>query len=206
MRYRSKVAVGSPTVRMTAVAAVTMLAAILGAGALVAGAQPSPSPAPPELPTAMRPAWVTGVARYPSGQRIQQTRVVDGVESDFEVWTDIPIEMSDPRLSGTLSQVTATAEHPVADDVPIVVFTGEYRIENEGGSWEGAQVAVERGLFRTGGNTTVADTGVLVGSGAYEGLSAFLVLDYDGSPPVTVTAAIFPGRLPPMITFEDLPQ
>ena len=48
MRYRSRVAVGSPPARMTALAAVTMLVAILGAGAIVVGAQPSPSPLPDE--------------------------------------------------------------------------------------------------------------------------------------------------------------
>jgi hypothetical protein len=57
-----------------------------------------------------------------------------------------------------------------------------------------------------GSTTPVTDTGVLVGSGAYEGLTAYLVFDFDGTPPVTVTGAIFPDELPPLVTFEELPQ
>ena len=65
---------------------------------------------------------------------------------------------------------------------------------------------LEGGTFDTNSNTTITDTGVLVGSGAYEALNAYLLFDYDGTPPVTVTSAIFPGDLPPMVTFEELPE
>jgi hypothetical protein len=193
MRYRSQLAFGSPTARVAALAAVTMLLAIVGAGALVAGAQ-SPSPAPPEVPTAMQPAWVTGTLS--GGEPI-------GVQSGFFHTTDTLIEMSDPRLSGTLSQVFTVVKHPVAGDDTIRVFTGEYRIENEGGSWEGTNLGMERGA---GPWDTVTDTGVLVGSGAYEGLTAYLMFDWSIlSPPYEVTGAIFPGDLPPQVTFEELP-
>jgi hypothetical protein len=122
MRHASRVVVGSPTARVAVFAVVTLLVATLGAGALVAGAQ-SPSPAPPEVPTEMRPAWVTGVARQPEGQYTQETQVVGGVESLVTHWIDIPMEMSDPRLTGTASFVNITLEHPVEDDAPIVVGT-----------------------------------------------------------------------------------
>jgi hypothetical protein len=65
---------------------------------------------------------------------------------------------------------------------------------------------MERGLFRAANNTTVTDTAVLTGSGSYEGLSAYLAFNFDGSPPVDVSGAIFPGGLPPVVTFEDLPE
>jgi hypothetical protein len=61
MRHRSHLAVGSPTARIAALAAATLLIAVLGAGALVAGAQ-SPSPAPPEDASAPAPAVFDGTS------------------------------------------------------------------------------------------------------------------------------------------------
>jgi hypothetical protein len=194
MRHRSHLAVGSPTARVAAVAAATLLLATLGAGALVAGAQPSPSPAPPEDPSTMRPAWVTGTLS--GGAPI-------GTRSGFFHTTGVTIEMSDPRLSGALSQVFTVVKHPVEGDDTIRLFTGEYRIENEGGSWEGSSSGMERGA---GPWDTVTDTGVLVGSGDYEGLTAYLMFDWGYAPPLTVSGAIFPGELPPVVTFEELPE
>jgi hypothetical protein len=194
MRYRSHLAVGSPTARVAAVAAATLLLAVVGAGALVAGAQPSPSPAPPEDAIGMETAWVTGTLS--GGEPM-------GTQSGFFHTTGVTIEMSDPRLSGALSQVFTVVKHPVAGDDTIRIFTGEYRIENEGGSWEGTQSGLERGA---GPWDTVTDTGVLVGTGDYEGLTAYLMFDWGYAPPLTVTGAIFPGELPPQTTFEELPE
>jgi hypothetical protein len=204
MRYRSHVAVGSPTARVAALAAVTMLVAVVGAGALVAGAQ-TPSPAPSEVPTAMAGVWVTGTMGPTPGQRTSGTRMVEGVEYEFYHDTDFTIEMSDPRLTGSLSQAYLQIQHPVAGQRPIRVYTGEYRIENEGGSWEGTLAGMQGRA--PGPGWTITDTGLLVGSGAYEGLTAYLEFEFGlPSEPVPVTGAIFPGGLPPMITFEDLSE
>jgi hypothetical protein len=192
---------------VTVIATSLLAGAIFGVIPASAGTDPpaeaSGSPVPLASADPMASGWVTGVAHHPSGRLASETRTVDGVEYEFIVFTDIPIEMSDPRLTGTLSQVFYQVEHPVASDASIVVFRGEYRLENEAGTWEGAQMGMERSAF--GSATPVTDTGVLVGSGGYEGLTAYLVFDFDGTPPVTVTGAIFPGDLPPMTTFEELP-
>ena len=158
MRFRSRVVFGSPTGRVAALAAVTMLVAILGAGALVAGAQPSPSPVPHEVPTELRPAWVTGTVEPGGGEPTVGSQVVDGIETESVHQIDIPIQMDDPRLTGTLSQVFTLLRHPVSGDDHIRVFTGEYRIENEGGGWEGTAAGIERG---TDSWHTVTDLGVL---------------------------------------------
>jgi hypothetical protein len=217
MRHRSHVAVGSPTARIAAIAAATLLVATLCAGALVAGAQ-SPTPVPSEAPTAMGTAWVTGTLER-IGQLHPHSRTVEGVEYWFTHHTDAPIEMSDPRLTGTLSSVHTAVEHPVVGDDSILVLTGEYRIENEGGSWEGTHVGLEGA---SDPERRVADTGVLVGSGGYEGLTAYLSFEY-GTCPCSVTGAIFPadtyvmtypdgstrtftGAPPPAVTFEELPE
>jgi hypothetical protein len=203
MRHASRVVVGSPTTRIAAIAAATLLVAVLGVGALVAGAQ-SPSPAPPEDAIGMGTAWVTGTIGPSPYQPASRTESIDGVISEFYHVTDIPLEMSDPRLTGTLSEVYTLLKHPVAGDDTLRVFTGEYRIENEAGSWEGSNAGMERG---SGPWRTITDTGVLVGSGAYEGLTAYLLFDWTYSlPAATVTGAIFPSDLPPVVTFEALPK
>jgi hypothetical protein len=205
MRHASRVVVGSPTARVAAFAAVTLLLATLGAGALVAGAQ-SPSPAPPEDASVMEPAWVTGTAGSGTTPPPSRTEFVDGVVYEYHYPTEgtVPIEMSDPRLTGTVSAVWTLVKHFVSGDDTIRAFTGEYLIENEGGSWEGTMTGMERG---SGPWHTVTDTGVLVGSGDYEGLTAYLIFDWTYSlPEPTVTGAIFPGELPPQVTFEDWPE
>ena len=108
-----------------------------------------------------------------------------------------PLEMSDPRLNGLISVIYNQDTHDVAGDADITVISGTYRIDSEGGSWEGTNIALNRGS----GSATVSDIGVLVGSGAYQGLTAFLLFDFKEIP-VAVVGAIFPGEMPPIATFE----
>jgi hypothetical protein len=150
----------------------------------------------------MRAAWVTGTCPY-SGTRVGSPTVTveDGVTKTYgEHWKDFrPCDMSDPRLIGTGTNIYNTHTYPVEGDDPIVVQSTTYRIENEAGSWEYTGAP---GLARGPGTLdTVTDTGVFVGSGAYEGLTAYLVFDYSRNP-VTVVGAIFPGELPPIPTLE----
>ena len=71
-------------------------------------------------------------------------------------------------------------------------------IQNDEGRWEGTNIALNRGS----GIATVTDTGVLAGTGAYEGLTAYLVFDFRQVPVAVVGASTFPGELPPRATFE----
>jgi hypothetical protein len=109
------------------------------------------------------------------------------------------IDMSDPRLSGTISSIYDQDVYTgAAGDVSeFSVGAGTYRIENEAGSWEGPNIF----LFEGSRGPITSDTGLLVGSGAYEGLSAFLVFDTSQDPAI-VLGAIFPGEPPPVVTFE----
>jgi hypothetical protein len=164
-------------------------------------AQASSAPTPSTSVDPMRPAWVTGTIGPGTGERTQETRIVDGVESWFVRHIGLPIEMDDPRLTGIYSQVFTNVVHPVSGEAEIWVSRGETRIENEGGSWEGTAVGMER----SAPHATIGQTDVLVGSGAYEGLTAYLVSDW-GTWPARVTGAIFPGDMPPVVTFEELPE
>ena len=68
MRRASRVVVGSPTVRMAALLAATVLVALLGVGALVVGAQ-SPSPVAPDGRSPQPPVAFTG--RFECGPEVR---------------------------------------------------------------------------------------------------------------------------------------
>jgi hypothetical protein len=69
---------------------------------------------------------------------------------------------SDPRLEGTYYYSEAYAAEPAS-----AATAGTLRIENEDGAWQGSMVYV----YLSDGTGTTGST-VLVGEGAYEGLSA----------------------------------
>jgi hypothetical protein len=164
------------------------------------GPSDTPSVGAQAGPAATQAAWVTGTFggnATPVGS--PEITVEDGVTRSYPYhWEDMgPLEMSDPRLNGMISVIYNQDAYAVADDATILVISGTYRIENDEGSWEGTNIALNRGS----GIATVSDTGVLVGRGAYEGLTAYLVFDFQQRP-VSVVGAIFPGELPPIATFE----
>ncbi len=105
MRFESTLGVGSPIARVTAIAAATLLLALLSAGALVAGAQ-SPSPT---LPEAQAPSFFTGSAPDDACQLAEPTtEVVDGVIRERggsgaagSGRPTIPGSPGSPRSSGT---------------------------------------------------------------------------------------------------------
>jgi hypothetical protein len=152
-------------------------------------------------------AWVTGtlsgVCSAPVGEPVgsPEVTVEEGVTRTYPFYyPDMHITMSDPRVTGCFGVIYNQDTHSGAagDLSTFTVGSGTYRLVNEAGSWEGPNVFLNEG---SSGTATVSDTGVLVGSGAYEGLSAFLVLDFKQNP-VSVVGAIFPGEMPPMATFE----
>ena len=170
---------------------------------------------------ALRPALVTGTITYyddseeeftclsgpwsgclerPSADRIRRFRTV-GLPAS--------VEMSDPRLSGDVTENVRTDgfESATLPDVPelntehfreedVRIAWGTVRIENETGTWEGTSIA----------SSTIAGDGpsmtLLEGTGAYDGLSAILyegVTDIgdDGTEVYSIDGMIFPGVLPP---------
>jgi len=193
---------------VTSLAAVTTLAVAGGllfttqesADPAAVGAPASASPSPSASPDPMGAAWVTGTARGGTLVGSPEVTAMEGLTRSRYHWTDQTITMSDPRLSGTFE---VTYNQDVYDDAAgdlsqFLVGAGTYRIENEAGAWEGPNIFLNEGAS---GTATVSDTGILVGSGAYEGLSAFLVFEFSPST-ASVVGAIFPGELPPVATFE----
>jgi hypothetical protein len=200
---------------MTSVVAVATLA--VGGGLLLTiqesadpsavGAAASASPSPSISPDLMGAAWVTGdlsgVCTTAVGGLAgsPEVTVEEGVTRTYpSYYPTMSITMSDPRVSGCFGVIYNQDTHSgaVGDLSEFTVGSGTYRLVNEAGSWEGPNIFLNEGAS---GTATVSDTGVLVGSGAYEGLSAFLVFDFTQNP-VSVVGAIFPGEMPPVATFE----
>jgi hypothetical protein len=79
-------------------------------------------------------------------------------------------EVSDPRLEGSLYQAWDEDEYILPGNEPapnIVTFTD--RIENDEGAWQGSVV-----MLRYPDDTTYLGPVVMVGEGAYEGLTAIV--------------------------------
>jgi hypothetical protein len=120
--------------------------------------------------------------------------VQDGIQR--EQWVDVAtVEMSDPRLTGMLT-LEYTKQRFDHDDTDLA--WGIVRLENDTGDWEGKMVQTSD--LATGGHEVAYYE--LVGSGAYEGLSA-IVFETAFPTPAQVggardwSAIVFPGDLPP---------
>ncbi len=97
------------------------------------------------------------------------------------------VDADDDRLDGTGSVRYNSSKYPF----PVEVSAGIYDFANEGGRWVGTMTAFVEptmGIDR--------DTVILSGEGAYEGLSAYLLIDWS-SLPADFIGAIFPGEMPP---------
>jgi hypothetical protein len=152
------------------------------------------------------PAKVTGTINAEDSDLVQEPTetVVDGVLEvrDVIVKGD-RFEMDDPRLTGTATLAVNVDVHKESDFIDVVAGTLGLRIENEAGSWSGQGTTVSHG---GGGipqderlNLDIYPS--LTGAGAYEGLSAFLIVD-PTEDPITVEGVISAGEMP---LFPELP-
>ena len=183
---------------------------LLASSAVVVAAQDEPT-VEPETPTAAEsaapaatepttPAKVTGTLRPGGGPPVQEPTetVVDGVlEARGVAYEGDQLEMDDPRLTGSASVVMNANVHKVSDFIDVVAQAFQLRIENEAGSWSGMGTAFAYG----GGAIPIdeamnLDTVQLTGAGAYEGLTAYLTVDWTEDP-AAVQGVIFAGEMPP---------
>ena len=101
-------------------------------------------------------------------------------------------EASDPRLSGTQ---TIRANRDLYERLRMQVLTGTSLLENDDGRWVGT--AGHLGGAKLGETSTV----VMHGEDAYEGLTAYVVMDLE-TQPASFSAAIFPGDVPELPAAE----
>ena len=134
MRHASRVVVGSPTARVTALAAATLLIALLSAGALVVGAQ-SPSPAPLQAEALSFFSGTQGESAEGACQLTDPpSEVVDGVDQVRGLsWGCQTVTTDDPRFSGETTLIWNTDALPSSNSYNISAT--RQRIVNEAGAW-----------------------------------------------------------------------
>ena len=187
--------------RATKTSVISILAIGLLAGSAVGvAAQDEEAAAEPSTP-----AKVTGTIDAAASDLVQEPTetVVDGtLEVRDGVFAGDRFEMDDPRLTGTATAAFNIDVHKVSDFEDVVAGSFALRLENEAGSWSGQGTSVFHGGATIPEDEAFQlDTWLLTGAGAYEGLSAYLVVDGTEDPP-TVEGVILAGEMPP---FPALP-
>jgi len=145
---------------------------------------------------------------YFTGELAEPGRVVEPEVTEGDLgWRmtglelyDIPYEMSDPRISGTLSMFGQGAGGgPFGEDGFVNFDAKTFRIDNDGGSWVGEGVY----FWVNDGEEDQVDieTMLLTGTGGYEGLYAYVLTDFSDEPPIrgiitSLEPAAFPEPVP----------
>ena len=155
----------------------TVFVALLGGLSGAVAAQDDP----------MAPALVTGTVTPVGEASLGSPSFGDDVIVFEGVSATNRWEASDPRLSGTSTYTGDWQEYLSAG---FVVKAGTRVIENDDGRWVGTATALQ-------GERVNTDTVVLHGEGAYEGLTAYVLMwDPPLAPQATFDAAIFSGEMP----------
>jgi hypothetical protein len=165
----------SRTPLITALAIGLLAGSALGAAAQSADVDP------------MAPAFVTGSITDGGTAATETQTAEDGftrieVTSGPDVW-----EASDPRLSGDVTYAGVWHRYPAPASMQVEAAT--YELLNAGGRWVGQATAIATATI--GGWDTIA----FRGEGGHEGLTAYVVIDWN-SEPGSFTGAIFPGDMP----------
>jgi hypothetical protein len=160
-----------------------------------------------DMPTG--PATFSGTyeGSWPPVVELTET-IVDGVEQYRDEVLAGSIETTDPRLTGSVLNAQNTDVHRVSGrDQYVAPRAVNYRIENEGGAWTGQGYELHGwgadDPHQEPGGATVL---MLTGEGDYEGLSAYLLVDWSTWSETTlptVDGAVFPGEAPP---FPEVPS
>jgi hypothetical protein len=172
----------------TTIAATIAVGLIAGSAIMVAAQEDAPSEA----------TLVTGTVGASTVIGEPVSTIADGVEDVRGLVREGPIEMSDPRLTGSLTRVLNFRVYPVGAEAGLLVQTDLWRIDNEGGSWAGPSTAFSHFGEIPGDVTVDLETAVLTGEGDYDGLSAYLVADWSPEVGADMQGAIFSGEMPPV--------
>jgi hypothetical protein len=133
------------------------------------------------------------------------TEVNGRIEGRGVLFEGDAIEVSDPRVSGSLTRAGNANVHPGIGDSEIIVFQADaWLIENDAGTWSGhATGLVHGGPDGPGGeDATEISTVVLTGEGGYEGHTLYLIVDWTAEQAPAVEGAVFVGDAPP---FPEVP-
>jgi len=195
---------------LSPVKTIVAAALVFGLGGVLLVAQPFERPSGmPGAATddpAMAPSFFSGTTNdwntiaAPVSER-HDDGVVDGTGgADTFTWI-----ANDPRIAGTATMVMNETDY--RDAATALAPTGEIgviraavlRIVNDGGSWEGPLTWLE-----LADPELVSISGLLTGTDAYEGLSAYVVWSYGTGPGRDLWGHITPEGPPPVP--DSLPQ
>jgi hypothetical protein len=143
---------------------------------LLAGAAGGAAAQDEETAESATPVYITFTVGEPAS-------VIDGTwdESAGElrgaVWEGIPVEASDPRVSG-LASVVFNGNREIGSDTVAILESRSYRIDNDGGAWVGQGTYIEGGDPSADQAAFSREAAVLVGEGDYEGLTLVSTADY----------------------------
>jgi hypothetical protein len=159
----------------------------------------SPSPvtsaslAPSIVPAGDLTVLATGTLGSRSGGGAGTDFVTPDSMTQSRGWSmDRPIEMTDPRLTGTLSYLSHNGDSfDLPDRAGYQVGWGTWQLTTGDGTWDGDFTKVATSL------DSYLETAWLVGSGSNEGLSAWLEVTNSETDAPQVRALIFPGAPPP---------
>ena len=158
--------------------------ASIGLATAAASTEPPGSPPDEAIDESMAAAPVAVTGRILCGPEVQHGTeegvVVPLADGDMTldrsrgfVWRQSTSSMSDPRLHGTVHQSEDLDSYTLPGFEAGPSFgTSTKRIENDEGAWQGSAVIL---YFPDG--TLVASPYVMVGDGAYEGLTAIYSVD-----------------------------
>ena len=139
----------------------------------------------------MAPAYATGTVVSESVDSEGTTTYADGFIGLDGYESTVRLAASDPRLTGTASY---TGNAQIFDTTRFDIQAGTVVLVTDEGRWVGQTT----GLASYGLNTA---TVVLHGADSFQGLTAYVLLDWEASPP-SFKAAIFPGEMP---AFPEMP-
>ena len=89
----------------------------------------------------------------------------------------IPVEASDPRLSGlAYYAINGNWQNPGTPDYGIL-DSRSVRLENDGGAWTGTTTYAET-IDPSTDEPAAFEAGILIGEGGYDGLIAYVQADY----------------------------
>ena len=192
---------GSPTVRLIGLQrtptqpkgrnlwpiVVAAAAAVVGiaASGLVIATREDPTR---EVATAAQPATVvqpptefTACFTFDGGDHSDQTNeqvdLPDGettIERQTQTWQLVVTDVSDPRLDGTWHATAVDDVYSGPGSDGLIIGTWTQRIENADGAWQGSHQSIDFPDGQAEGGS--AGLYVMIGEGAYEGLTAFTVL------------------------------
>ena len=147
----------------------------------------------------VEPVAFTGTWNWSSNVVPEETVITEGVSATLTggVWNHVASEITDPRFDGDVTVFPSSTDHyGVSGEngaaTAVAVWSSAWRVENEDGAWQG-EPTYSLDFHDT---SSAPYTAVFHGEDAYEGLTAVVELELNGSR-WDLRGLIFDGGLPP---------